>query len=60
MVNNKSNDKAITVEQINFILKALQELPFKNVHTIIQLLLSLNDVNKDNKVNNTTKQESSK
>ena len=57
MVNNKSNDKLITVEQINFILKTLQELPFKNVHTVIQLMLSLKDVNK---VNNTNKQESNK
>jgi hypothetical protein len=57
MVNNKSNDKLITVEQINFILKTLQELPFKNVNTVIQLMLSLKDVNK---VNNTNKQESNK
>ena len=60
MVNNKPNDKVITIEQINFILKTLQELPFKNVHTVIQLMLSLKDINKDNKVNNTNKQESSK
>tara|TARA_R100001244_G_scaffold23563_1_gene24229 strand:- start:282 stop:452 length:171 start_codon:yes stop_codon:yes gene_type:complete len=55
MVNNKPSDKAITIEQINFILKTLQELPFKNVHTVIQLMLSLEDVNK---VSNITKQES--
>ena len=53
-----NTDKRITVEQINFILKTLQELPFKNVHTVIQLMLSLKDINKDNKVNTKDKQES--
>ena len=57
MVNNKS-DKVITVEQINFMLKHLVELKFRESNPIIQTLMSLKDI--DNKVNNNTKQESSK
>jgi|TARA_R100000049_G_C1872399_1_gene31679 hypothetical protein len=57
MANNKPSDKRITTEQINFILKALQELPFKNVNAIIQLMLSLKDIetnsNNVNKKNTT-------
>ena len=55
MVNNKS-DKAITIEQINFMLKHLVELKFRESNPIIQTLMSLKDI--DNKVNNNTKQES--
>ena len=58
MVNNKPNDKAITVEQINYMLTRLVELKFKDSNPIIQTLMSLKDI--DNKVNNNTKQESSK
>ena len=58
MVNNKPNDKAITIEQINFMLKHLVELKFRESNPIIQTLMSLKDI--DNKVNNSNKQESSK
>ena len=58
MVNNKPNDKVITVEQINYMLTRLVELKFKDSNPIIQTLMSLKDI--DNKVNNNTKQESSK
>jgi hypothetical protein len=56
MVNNKPNDKLITVEQINYMLTRLVELKFKDSNPIIQTLMSLKDI--DNKVNNNTKQES--
>ena len=56
MVNNKPSDKVITVEQINFMLKHLVELKFRESNPIIQTLMSLKDI--DNKVNNTNKQES--
>ena len=55
MVNNKS-DKVITIEQINFMLKHLVELKFRESNPIIQTLMSLKDI--DNKVNNSNKQES--
>ena len=55
MVNNKPNDKVITVEQINFMLKHLVELKFRESNPIIQTLMSLENVNK---VNNSNKQES--
>ena len=58
MVNNKPNDKAITIEQINYIYTRLVELKYKDSNPIIQVLMSLKDI--DNKVNNTNKQESSK
>ena len=56
MVNNKPNDKAITIEQINYIYTRLVELKYKDSNPIIQVLMSLKDI--DNKVNNTYKQES--
>ena len=56
MVNNKPNDKVITVEQINYMLTRLVELKFKDSNPIIQVLMSLKDI--DNKVNNSNKQES--
>jgi hypothetical protein len=56
MVNNKPSDKAITIEQINFMLKHLVELKFRESNPIIQTLMSLKDI--DNKVNNSNKQES--
>ena len=58
MVNNKPNDKAITIEQINYIYTRLVELKYKDSNPIIQVLMSLKDI--DNKVSNTNKQESSK
>ena len=56
MVNNKPRDKVITIEQINFIYTRLIELKYKDSNPIIQVLMSLKDI--DNKVNNTNKQES--
>ena len=56
MVNNKPSDKAITIEQINFIYTRLIEFKYKDSNPIIQVLMSLKDI--DNKVNNNTKQES--
>ena len=56
MVNNKPNDKAITIEQINYIYTRLIELKYKDSNPIIQVLMSLKDI--DNKVNNTNKEES--
>ena len=50
-----NSDKKITVKQIQSIVNTLQELPFKNVAMAIQILISLEDVNK---VNNTNKEES--
>ena len=56
MVNNKPNDKAITIEQINYNYTRLIELKYKDSNPIIQVLMSLKDI--DNKVSNTNKQES--
>ena len=56
MVNNKPSDKAITIEQINYIYTRLIELKYKDSNPIIQVLMSLKDI--DNKVNNSNKQES--
>jgi len=50
-----NSDKKISVKQIQSIVNTLQELPFKNVAMAIQILISLEDVNK---VNNTNKVES--
>ena len=50
-----NNDKRITVKQIQSIINTLMELPYKNVAMVIQILISLEDVNK---VNNTNKVES--
>ena len=47
MVNNKS-DKVITIEQINFMLKHLVELKFKDSNPIIQTLMSLKDIETNN------------
>ena len=52
---NTPEDRVITVDQIQSILKQLQDLPFKSVHIPIQILLSLKGINqqdKDNKVTN--------
>ena len=54
-----NNDKKISLKQIQSIVNTLQALPFKNVAMAIQILMSLEDINKqDNKVSNTNKQES--
>ena len=58
-MDNKKSDKRITVKQIQSIVGTLMELPYKNTAMVIQILVSLEDIDKqDNKVSNTTKQES--
>ena len=52
---NKPEDRVITFEQLQIIIKQLQKLPFEQVHTTINILLSLKGISeqdKDNKVNN--------
>ena len=44
------SDKKITLEQLQSIINVLGNLPFKNVHTVIQILTSLEDVNKVNSI----------
>jgi len=44
MANNKPSDKAITIEQINYIYTRLIELKYKDSNPIIQVLMSLKDV----------------
>ena len=56
MESPKPNDKVITIDQINYMYARLVELKFKDSNPIIQVLMSLKDI--DNKVNNNTKQES--
>tara|TARA_R100000789_G_scaffold15170_1_gene18715 strand:+ start:346 stop:516 length:171 start_codon:yes stop_codon:yes gene_type:complete len=56
MANNKPNDKVITVEQINFMLKHLVELKFRESNPIIQTLMSLKDI----ETNTNTKEQESK
>ena len=48
---NKPEDRVISVEQIQSILKQLQELPFKSVNIPIQILLSLKGISQQDKVN---------
>ena len=58
-MDNKKSDKRITVKQIQSIVGTLMELPYKNTAMVIQILVSLEDIDKqNNKVSNTTKQES--
>ena len=58
-MDNKKNDKRNTVKQIQSNVRTLMELPYKNTAMVIQILVSLEDIDKqDNKVSNTTKQES--
>lgn len=47
-MTNSSDHKVISLEQLNQILNTLSNLPYKNVYTVIQTLLSLEDVNKVN------------
>ena len=47
-MNKPSDHKVISLEQLTQILNTLSNLPYKNVHTVIQTLLSLEDVNKVN------------
>lgn len=50
-----SSDKVISLEKLNQILNTLSNLPYKNVYSVIQTLVALEDVNK---VNNKDKVES--
>ena len=45
-----SSDKVISLEKLQAIINVLGNLPFKNVHTVIQTLTSLEDVNKVNSI----------
>ena len=49
------SDKVITLEQLQSIINVLGNIPYKNVYSAMQILLSLEDVNK---VNNKDKVES--
>ena len=61
MVNNKPRDKVITIEQINSMLTRLVELKFKDSNPIIQVLMSLKDIETNtNRVNKKDTTESSK
>ena len=55
---NKNTDKRITVEQINFMLKHLVELKFKDSNPIIQLVLSLKDIETNTNTKDTINKES--
>ena len=44
-----SSDKKITLEQLQSIINVLGNLPYKNVYSAMQILLSLKDVNKVSK-----------
>ena len=44
-----SSDKVISLEQLQAIINVLSNLPYKNVHSVIQTLISLEDVNKVSK-----------
>ena len=57
---NKNTDKRITVEQINFMLKHLVELKFKDSNPIIQLVLSLKDIETNTNTKDTINKESNK
>ena len=43
-MNKPSDHKVISLEQLTKILNTLSNLPYKNVHSVIQTLLSLEDV----------------
>ena len=49
-MTNSSDHKVISLEQLQAIINVLGNLPFKNVHTVIQILTSLEDVNKVNSI----------
>ena len=54
MVSPKPSDKLITIEQINYMYARLVELKFKDSNPIIQVLMSLKDIetNTNNKESN--------
>ena len=45
---NKPSDKVISLEKLNQVISVLSNLPYKNVYTAMQILISLEDVNKVN------------
>jgi len=47
-MTNSSDHKVISLEQLQSIINVLSNLPYKNVHSVIQTLISLEDVNKVN------------
>ena len=51
-MNKPSDHKVISLEQLTQILNTLSNLPYKNVYTAMQILLSLEDVNKVNSKDN--------
>jgi|TARA_Y100000296_G_C5103618_1_gene221315 hypothetical protein len=60
MANSKPSDKVITVDQINFMLKHLVELKFKDSNPIIQTLMSLKDIETNTNTKDTINKESNK
>ena len=42
------SDKVISLEQLQSIINVLGNIPYKNVYSAMQILLSLEDVNKVN------------
>jgi hypothetical protein len=59
MANNKTSDKQISIEQINYMYARLVELKFKDSNPIIQVLMSLKDI-ETNTTKDTTNKESNK
>jgi len=51
-MTNSSDHKVISLEQLQSIINVLSNLPYKNVHSVIQTLISLEDVNKVNSKDN--------
>jgi len=51
-MTNSSDHKVISLEQLQAIINVLSNLPYKNVHSVIQTLISLEDVNKVNSKDN--------
>ena len=49
------SDKVISLEKLQAIINVLGNIPYKNVHSVMTLLINLEDVNK---VNNKDKVES--
>ena len=58
MANSKPSDKRITIEQINSMLTRLVELKFKDSNPIIQVLMSLKDIETNTNTKDTNNKES--
>ena len=54
---NKPEDRIITIDQLQAIIKQLQKLPFEQVHTTINILLSLKGISEQDKVNKVNKKD---